>query len=86
MRLASHLHHILCMVLLILYSINLPYFIFWLPVLLEILDNICYVIIYCPFCDVINKKIELSFLIKPFFFITKMSGQKRKYVKNKKSV
>ena len=30
-------------------------------------------------------KINLSFLIKPFFYITKKSGQKRKYLKNEKS-
>ena len=33
--------------------------------LLEILGNMCIVIIYCPVCDVINFEINLSFLIRP---------------------
>ena len=59
-------------------------YIAWL-LLLEILGNMCIVIICCPVCDVINFEINQSFLIKPFFFITKMSGQKCKYLKNEKS-
>ena len=31
----------------------------------------CIIIICCPFCDVINFKINHNFLIKPFFNITK---------------
>ena len=31
---------------LMLYSINLPNFIAWLPLLLEILDNMCITIVY----------------------------------------
>ena len=54
-------------IFLVLYSIDGPNFIFWLPLLLEILDNICIIIICCPVCDVINFEINLSFPIKPFF-------------------
>ena len=49
-----------------LYPIYWPNFTFWLPLLLEILGNICVVIIFCSVFDVINFEINLSFLIKPF--------------------
>ena len=45
----------------------------------------CIVIICCSVCNVINFEINLSLLIKPFFYITKKSIQKFKYFKNKKS-
>ena len=45
----------------------------------------CIVIICCPVYDVINFVINHSFLIKPFFNITKKSVQKCKYLKNEKS-
>ena len=45
----------------------------------------CIVIICCPLCDVINFEINLSFHIKLFFYITKESGHKFKYLKNGKS-
>ena len=61
-------------IFLMLYSVNWPNFIVWLLLLLEILDNKCIVIISCPVCDVINLEINLSFLTKPFFYITKKSG------------
>ena len=69
----------------LLYSVNWLNFIVWLLLLLEILDNISIAIIGCPVCDVINFKINLSSFIKPFFCITKKSGQKFKYLKNEKS-
>ena len=69
---------------LMLYSIDWPSFIVWLPLLLEIFGNMFIVIIFCPVCDVINFEINHSFLIKAFFYITKMSGQKCNYLKNKK--
>ena len=68
-----------------LYSIDWPSFIVWLPLLFEILGNMFIVTIFCPVCDVINFEINHSFLIKAFFYITKMSGQKCNYLKNKKS-
>ena len=61
----------------------------WWSLLLEILGNICIVIVYCPVFDVVNFEINLSFLIKPFFdistFLTKKSGKTCKYLKNEKS-
>ena len=56
---------------LMLCSINWPYFIVWLLLLLEILGNMCIVIIYCPSCDLRNFEINLNFLNKPLFNITK---------------
>ena len=58
-------------IFLVLYSINWPNFIVWLPLLLEILDNTCISIICCPVCDVRNFEINLDFLFKPIFCITK---------------
>ena len=72
-------------ILLALYLINRPSSIASLPLLLQILGNMCIVIIFCPVCDVINFEINHSFFIKPFFYITKKSGQKCKHLKNKKS-
>ena len=51
-----------------LFSINWPNFIVWLPLLLEILGKICVIIICCPVCDIINIEINLSFFIKRFFY------------------
>ena len=62
---------------LMLYFINWPKFIAWLPLLLEILDNIG--------CDVINFEINLIFLIKLLLYINKKSRQKLKYLENEKS-
>ena len=43
-------------------------------------------LLFCfPACDVISFEIKFSFLIKPFFYITKKSEQKYKYLKKKKS-
>ena len=53
--------------------------------LLEILDNMCIVIIWCPVSNVINFENNNSFHIKPFLYTTKKSGQKCKYLKNEKS-
>ena len=41
-----------------------------------------YLSVYFPHCDVIDLEPNLSFLIKPFFYITKKSEQKYKYLKN----
>ena len=51
-------------------SINWPNFIVWLPLRLEILGNMCNVIICFPVCDVVNFDINLNFLSKPFSYIT----------------
>ena len=63
--------------------INKSNFFVWLSLCLEKLGNVCIVIICCPFCEVINLEINVSFLTKPLFYITKKSGQKCKYLKNK---
>ena len=57
---------------LMLYSINSPNLIAWLPLLLEILSNICIAIVCYPGCDVMDFEISLIFLIEPFF----LHGQK----------
>ena len=41
-------------IFLLLYSINWPNFIVWLPLLCEIFDNMCIAIVGTPGCDVIN--------------------------------
>ena len=70
---------------LMLHSINLPNFIVWLPLLLEILDNICITIVYWPGCEVIKFEINLIFLIKPFCYMTKKSRQKLKYLEDERA-
>ena len=50
-----------------------------IPLLLEILDNMCIAIICFPICAVIKSLINHSFLIKK-------SQQKYKYLKNGKSL
>ena len=79
------LHNIWRKMFLMLYFINWQNFIYWLPFLLEILGNLSVIIIFCPACDVINIEINHSFLVKSFFYITKMSKQRYKYLKNQKS-
>ena len=54
-------------IFLLLYSINLPNFIVWLPLLCETLSNMCIAIVCKPGCDVMNFEVNLIFLIKPFF-------------------
>ena len=51
----------------LLYSINSPSFIVWLPLLREILGNMCIVIVCLPGCDAMKFEVNLIFLIKPFF-------------------
>ena len=82
------LHHILCMIFQEKYFacyIIWPKFIVWLLLFLKISGNMCIVIICCPVPDVISFEIKYSFLIKPFFYITKKSEQKCQYLKNEKS-
>ena len=68
-----------------LYSINLPNFIIRLPLLLEILGNMCIANVCFPSCDIIKFEINLMFLIKPFSYMTKISKQKFKNLESKKS-
>ena len=53
----------------LLYSLNWPNFIVWLPLLWEILGNMCTAIICKPGCDIMNFDVNLIFLIKPFFLL-----------------
>ena len=48
---------------------------------LKILENMCVATICFPGCDVINFEINLISLIKQFFYMTKKSRQKFKYLK-----
>ena len=66
-------------------SINWPNFIVWLPLLLEIWCNKCIIIVCFSGCSVMNFEINLSFLIKAFFYIIKKSRQKLKLLKKKRS-
>ena len=68
-----------------LYSVKWQNFIAWLPLLLEVLGNMSIAIICFPGCDVINFEINIIFLIKPVFYLTRKSRQKFKYLENKKS-
>ena len=45
----------------------------------------CIAIVCVPGCDVISLEINLTFLIKSFFYITKKSTEKFKYLENKSS-
>ena len=55
----------------VIYSIIWPDFIVWLPLPLEILNNLCIAIISFQVCYIINFEINFSFLIKPFSYMTK---------------
>ena len=54
-------------IFLLLYSINWLYFIVWLPLLCEVLGNMCIVIVSKPGWDVMNFEVNLIFLIKLSF-------------------
>ena len=71
--------------LLKLHPINWTNFIVWLPLLLQILGNMCIIIVCYPGCDAIKFEINLIFLIKPFYYMTKKSRQKPKYLEKAKS-
>ena len=53
------------------------HFIIWLPLLLERFVNMCTAVLCFPDCEVINLEINFCFFIKPFFNVTKKSGQKK---------
>ena len=61
------LHNFWRKIFLLLYSINWPNFIVWLPLSCEILGNMRIAIACKPSCDVLNFEVSLIFLIKPFF-------------------
>ena len=56
---------------------NWPNFILLFPLLHEILDNMCVVLVSWPGCDVMNFEITLMFLIKPFFLYSQKVKTKR---------
>ena len=64
------LYDLLIKMFLMLYSIYWPSLIVWLPLIFEIL-GIIYNAIACFPSDVINFEINLIFLIKPLFYMTK---------------
>ena len=72
-------------IFLLLYFINWPNFILWLPLFHEILGNMCIAVIFFPGCDVRNFESTLIFVIQPFFFMTKKSRKKFKYQENENS-
>ena len=56
---------------LVLYLINWTNLILWLSVRLKIFGNMYIVIICFSVCDVINFEINIGFVIKPFYYMTK---------------
>ena len=75
-------HDFLRKMFLMLYSIKWPNFIAQFSLRLEIL---CIENAFFSGCDVINFEVNLLILIKPFFYLTKKSRQKFKYLENEKS-
>ena len=51
----------------LLYSINWPNFMLPLSLILQILSNMCIVIVPYSGCNVVNFEINMIFQIKPFF-------------------
>ena len=76
------MHDIWGKIFLTFYSTNWPNLIVWLPLLLlQILGNICIVIICFLICDAIRFENNLSFLSSQFPTWLKKSAQKIKYLK-----
>ena len=69
---------------LILYSNNWPNFIIWLSLLLAILGNMCIANVCFPGRDVIIFEINFILLIKLFYYMTKKSRQKFKYLQKER--
>ena len=66
-------------IFLTLYAIKWLNLIAWLPLLLEILGNMCIIITCFPVCDVIKFEITFSFLIKPFSYDQNIRTTKRAF-------
>ena len=79
--LSHFLHDFWRKIFLTLYAIKWLNLIAWLPLLLEILGNMCIIITCFPVCEVIKFEITFSFLIKPFSYMTKTSGQRKELLK-----
>ena len=84
--LTHFLHDFWRRIFLLLNSITWPYFNVWLPLLREILDNMCIVIVCWPGCDVLNFQIIFIFLIKPVFFTWPKTQDKNVNILRKKRV
>ena len=52
----------------LLHYISWPNFIIWLPLLCEILGNMCIAIVWKPGCDVMNFEVSLIFLNQTLIF------------------
>ena len=68
---------------LMIYSISWSNFSVWLLLLLELLENMCMIIVSLSGFVVINFEINIIFLIKPFSCMTKRSRQKFQCLQNK---
>ena len=82
---ASILHNFWRKINTTLYSINLQNLIASWPLLLEILGNMCILIISFTVCDVMNFENNLSFLIKLFSWMIKKLWKIIKYLQAEKS-
>ena len=71
---------------LLLYSINWPNVMVWLPLHFVIFGNMCTVIICFPVCDVINFEIYLIFVIKPLSYSNRKSGQNLNTLRIKRAI
>ena len=78
-----HLVYFLRKIFLMLYYFNRKNFIVFL-LIDKISIAMCIAIVCFPGCNVINFEINLIFLIKPFFYMTKKSRQKFEYLGNEK--
>ena len=79
--LSNFLHDFWRKIFLTLYAIKWLNLIAWLPLLLEILGNMCIIITCSPVCHVKKFEIKSSFLIKPFSYMIKTSGQRKELLK-----
>ena len=63
------------------FYVNWRNFIVWLPLLLEILGNMCIIIVCFPVCDVINSELTLAFISSRFPTWPEKSGQNFEKIK-----
>ena len=79
-KVSSHIvHNFSWKMFFMLYSVNwLNYFIAWSYLRLEIFGNICIAVVCFPGCDETKFEINLVFLIKLYFYMTKKLRQKFK--------
>ena len=68
-----------------LHSVDWPNFLFLLPLLLEILVNVCIAIVCQPGCDVIKLEANPIFFIKPFCYMTKKSDKNLNTLRTKRA-